>query len=123
MVIERRVNVPNVWVFMLSLLFLAPVGFMGCEKKQKPPPKQPPPVVTVEKVVLQTVPVYLNYVATTQSVKTVDVRARVEGFLEERRFVEGDDVKKGILYSSSKRPLTRPLWSEAWPNWPRTRRR
>lgn len=70
----------------------------GCKKEAKdPPPKPPPPRVTVEKVALETVPVYLSYVATTAPLKSVDIRARVEGFLEKRMFVEGADVKKGDL--------------------------
>jgi len=82
----------------------------GCEKKQKASPQTPPPEVTVEKVALQTVPVHLNYVATTDSVKTVDIRARVEGFLEERRFVEGADVKKGaVIFVIEKAPYQAEL--------------
>ncbi len=84
-------------IFLTALSLLTAFLFWGCKKEQKQPPKPPPPTVTVEKVVLQTVPVHLNYVATTESVRVVDIRARVEGFLEERRFVEGADVKKGDL--------------------------
>jgi RND family efflux transporter MFP subunit len=82
---------PNLLMLLCSLFFL----FWGCKKENRKPPQAPPPEVTVEKVALQTVPVHLNYVATTDSVKTVDIRARVEGFLEKRIFVEGADVKKG----------------------------
>ena len=81
----------------IALLLLLPICFPGCKKKQEEAPKPPPTEVTVEKVVLRTVPVHLNFVATTESVKTVDIRARVEGFLEKRLFIEGDDVKKGDL--------------------------
>ena len=64
---NRRIRSLNRWVessllMLLCSLFLL---FGGCEKKQKAPPQSPPPEVTVEKVVLQTVPVHLNYVATT----------------------------------------------------------
>ena len=69
----------------------------GCKKKEKAAPKPKPPKVTVTKVVLKTVPVHLNYVGSVESVKTVDIRARVEGFLEQRRFKEGADVRKGDL--------------------------
>ncbi|MFH1830523.1 MAG: efflux RND transporter periplasmic adaptor subunit [Pseudomonadota bacterium] len=55
------------------------------------------PIVTVTQVKKQTVPVYLNYVGNTAAKEIVDIRARVEGFLIERAFVEGDDVKKGDL--------------------------
>ena len=97
---------PNLLMLLCSLFLL--VG--GCKKENKNPPKAPPPEVTVEKVVLQTVPVHLNYVATTDSVKTVDIRARVEGFLEERRFVEGADVKNGdIVFVIEKAPYQAEL--------------
>ena len=87
------------WAGAATVALLLPllVFFPGCKEKQKQTPKPPPTEVTVEKVVLKTVPVHLNYVATTESVKTVDIRARVEGFLEKRMFIEGDDVKKGDL--------------------------
>ncbi len=55
------------------------------------------PVVMITSVKKQTVPYYLNYVGNTVAIKTVDMRARVEGFLIQRSFVEGDDVKKGDL--------------------------
>lgn len=102
----------NRWVkpSLLTLLCSLFLLFGGCEKKQKAPPAAAPPEVTVEKVVLQTVPVHLDYVATTKSVKTVDIRARVEGFLEERRFVEGADVKKGdIIFVIEKAPYQAEL--------------
>ena len=96
---NRRIRSLHRWIepnrlMLLCLLFLL---FWGCKKESKNPPKPPPPEVSVEKVALQTVPVHLNYVATTDSVKTVDIRARVEGFLEKRMFVEGADVKKGDI--------------------------
>lgn len=53
--------------------------------------------VTAVEVTEETVPVYLNYVGTTSSVRLVDIRARVEGFLVERAFIEGDFVKEGDL--------------------------
>ena len=40
---------------------------------------------------------YLEYTGTTQAVESVDIRARVKGFLKERHFKEGSDVKKGQL--------------------------
>jgi len=109
---NRRIRSLSRWVepnllMLLCLLFLL-VG--GCEKKQKSPPQASPPEVTVEKVALQTVPVHLNYVATTDSVKTVDIRARVEGFLEKRGFVEGADVKKGaVVFVIEKAPYQAEL--------------
>jgi len=95
----------------LVVVLVAGICFMlGCKKKQKQAPKPPPPTVTVEKVALETVPVHLTYVANTESVKVVDIRARVEGFLEARRFVEGADVKKGdVVFVIEKAPYEAAL--------------
>jgi len=101
---------PTTIIFFTACAFFAGSGLWGCKKEKKQAAAPPPPNVTVEKVVLQTVPVHLKYVATTESIKTVDIRARVEGFLEERRFVEGADVKKGdIIFVIEKAPYEAEL--------------
>lgn len=110
MAVKPKTRQLKAWIFLLVFSLLASGFLMGCKKEQKSNRKQPPPVVTVEKVALQTVPVHLKYVATTESVKTVDIRARVEGFLEERRFVEGADVKKGdVVFVIEKAPYEAAL--------------
>ena len=76
------------------LVFASTVG-PGCKGKQKATQKSPQPAVTVAEAIQQTVPVYLNYLGATDAVKSVDLRARVEGFLQKRFFTEGTDVKKG----------------------------
>ena len=84
--------------------------FGGCREKQKAPPASAPPEVTVTSVVLKTVPVRINYVSTTESVMKEEIRARVEGFLEERRFKEGDDIKKGdLVYVIERAPFQAEL--------------
>lgn len=68
------------------------------------------PTVTVAKVRKERVPVYLNFVSNTVSKKVVDIRARVEGFLQSRSFTEGDDVEQGqLLYVIDKRPFEAAL--------------
>ena len=69
-----------------------------------------PPPVTVTKVEKKTVPLYLNYVGNTATVKDVDIRARVEGFLLKRNFKEGDDVRKGrLMYVIDEKPFRAAL--------------
>jgi len=64
----------------------------------------------VFKALQQTVPVYLDYIGSTESVRSVDIRARVEGFLDTRNFVEGDDVKQGeVVYVIDRRPFEAAL--------------
>jgi RND family efflux transporter MFP subunit len=57
----------------------------------------PPPAVLVAPVVAETVPIYGEYVARTEARQTVEIRARVEGFLEKVLFKEGSQVTAGQL--------------------------
>ncbi len=57
----------------------------------------PPPEVGVMKTVAQPVTVYEEYVAQTEAVDTVEIRARVGGILERQAYVDGAKVKKDEL--------------------------
>ena len=57
----------------------------------------PPPQVTVIHPVRQMVVDYLEYTGNTQAINTVQLQARVQGFLEKVFFKDGDVVKKGQL--------------------------
>lgn len=110
MAVSLRIRKPITIIFFAACAFFTAVALSGCKKEKKQAYTPPPPAVSVEEVVLQTVPVHLKYVATTESIKTVDIRARVEGFLEERRFVEGADVNKGdIIFVIEKAPYEAEL--------------
>ena len=65
----------------------------GC--KEKPPVPPPPPTVTVAQPVQRTVTDYLELTGNTQAVKTVQLVARVPGYLEKVFFQDGQVVKKG----------------------------
>jgi membrane fusion protein (multidrug efflux system) len=54
----------------------------------------PPPPVTLGTVEIKTIDVAYEYVGITQASKTVEVRARVQGFLETRDFLDGAYVKE-----------------------------
>ena len=61
----------------------------GCEPpNQYAPP--PPPTVTVSPPVRKEVIEYLEFTGTTEAVETVEIRARVKGFLEKIEFEEED---------------------------------
>lgn len=62
---------------------------------QGPPGQRPTPKVTVAATETKTVPVQYEYVGLTAPSKTVEVRARIQGFLDSRDFQEGTYVKKG----------------------------
>lgn len=57
-------------------------------------PGGPVPVETVA-IAPRTVPLRPEYLGQTEASQTVDIRARVRGFLQERAFEEGQHVKKG----------------------------
>jgi RND family efflux transporter MFP subunit len=81
------------------MLVLFAVILVGCERQRAAHemPAPPPPSVTVAAVTQQSIPVYLDYVGSTMALRSVDIRARVEGFLQKRAFTEGADVKEGDL--------------------------
>lgn len=57
-----------------------------------------------------TVPVLIETIGRTAAANSVEVRARVNGVIEERPFVEGTDVKKGdALFVIDQRPLQAAL--------------
>jgi len=65
----------------------------------------PPPLVTVVAVTEQDVNPPTEYVGHMEAVQTVDLRARIQGFLEQVKFKEGSDVHAGdLLYVIEKAP-------------------
>ncbi len=69
---------------------------VGCKEKNTfvPPP---PPKVTVAEPVQKPVTDYLDFTGNTQAIYTVQLPARVEGYLVGVHFQDGADVKKGDL--------------------------
>jgi RND family efflux transporter MFP subunit len=71
----------------------------GCDRGDAKASKQasamPPPTVIVVEVPQRTVNVSADFVARTEAVPTVEIRARVSGVLEKVRFREGSEVKQG----------------------------
>src|ERR1700719_3297615 len=53
--------------------------------------------VPVASVIKRTVPVYLDYVGTTQAIRIVTLQAQVTGYLAEQAAPDGADVKQGEL--------------------------
>ena len=96
-------------IFLCVMLFGGLVGiFSGCgEKKEtkKTGAPAPAPAVVVATVLEKTVPVSLDLVARIEAKETVELRARVTGFLEKQLFQEGREVKKDqVLYIIDRKP-------------------
>lgn len=72
----------------------------GCRPAAGPPPAPPPPAVTVSNPIMQSVQGYFEYNGYLDAIETVQVKARVKGYLEKVHFVDGTDVVKGApLYT------------------------
>lgn len=80
-------------VLLICLMLLFPEG---CTKKQAPH-AFPTPKVTVSRPECRDVVDYQEISGNTQAVNTVQLTARVEGYLEGVYFKDGDLVKKGQL--------------------------
>jgi RND family efflux transporter MFP subunit len=90
---------------LLPLLALA-TSVASCGQGQQPQAGPPPPAVTVAKPVQRTVTDYDEYVGRFSAVDSVEVRARVSGYLEGVHFKDGQLVKQGdLLFTIDKRPF------------------
>lgn len=98
---RRLTNVRILWILPI---FLAPLSFSGCERKTEfvaPPPM----AVTVARPVQQAVTDYAEYTGVVDAAESVEIRARVEGYLESVRFKPGARVKQGdLLFVIDPRP-------------------
>jgi RND family efflux transporter MFP subunit len=83
---------------------VASCGQGEAQKKAGGPP--PAPTVIVAQPVQRTVSDFDEYVGRFAAVSTVDVRARVSGYLDSVHFKDGQMVKKGdLLFTIDKRPF------------------
>jgi RND family efflux transporter MFP subunit len=88
------------------LLFACP-ALLGCGSSQAQPGLTPPPTpeVLVSLPVTREVTDYVDFPGRIEAVNSVEVRARVTGYLEKVHFKEGEDVKQGdILFEIDPRP-------------------
>jgi membrane fusion protein, multidrug efflux system len=92
----------------LALCGLTALALSGCGKKEAP--AGAPPEVYVADVVQKDVPVYTELVGQTKGSQDVEIRARVEGYLDRVAFTEGSYVRKGeLLYQIDPKPLEAAL--------------
>ncbi|QWF71499.1 efflux RND transporter periplasmic adaptor subunit [Methylomonas paludis] len=77
-----------------GLLLAALVFGWGCEEKNAYVPP-PPPQVTVSRPMRRQISDHLEFTGNTQAFKSVQLVARVQGYLEKVLFHDGDQVRKG----------------------------
>jgi RND family efflux transporter MFP subunit len=83
---------------------------VGCEKPEVKVADVKPPVVIVAAPVTREVTDYEDFPGRTDAVHTVEVRARVTGYLDKVLFKDGDEVKKDdLLFVIDPRPYKADL--------------
>ena len=85
---RHRLRIGRAAIATLVVALLA-----GCEQNTFVPP--PPPKVDVAQPVQRTITRYLEATGNTAPIKTVDLVARVQGFLQSIDYQDGDFVKEG----------------------------
>lgn len=86
------------------ICFLLILTCAGCQKPVKPP--KPPVPVSAIRVAAKTIPADFEYVGVGESSHIVQIRARVEGYLQSINYKEGALVKKGdLMFVIDQRPF------------------
>ena len=74
--------------------FFVIASVAGCEKGEKAGPPGPP-VIEVVDVIQKDVPIYKEWIGTTDGFVNATIRAQVQGYLIKQNYKEGDFVKTG----------------------------
>jgi membrane fusion protein, multidrug efflux system len=95
----------NAYLWLALVAILASLVAAGCGASTNAAPSLPPPSVSVIEVKAENVPIYTEYAAQTFARDMVEVRGRVDGYVEKRLFQVGSTVKAGQpLYVLDLRP-------------------
>src|SRR5438045_2562581 len=99
------------FVLGVFLALVISVVAPGCEQaKPAAAPAPPPPEVVVTEVVQREVPIYSEWLGTTDGSVNAQIRARVQGYLQSRDYREGTLVKSGdLLFTIDARPYQAAL--------------
>ncbi|MEM5315311.1 efflux RND transporter periplasmic adaptor subunit [Paraburkholderia sp. JHI869] len=86
------------------------VGVAACHDNKPAAETRPAANVDVINVALRDVPVVFEYVGQTESSQQVEIRARVNGFLEKRVYTEGSLVHAGdVMFVMDRKPFEAAL--------------
>ena len=111
-------------ILFLFLAIILSNALSGCGNKSDKEYSRPAIPVTVMTVTPRDVPIDIEFVGTTESSHQVEIRARVEGFLEKKTYEEGGRVRAGqTLFQIDRRPFeaalqqARGALAQRRPNW------
>ncbi len=93
-----------------ALMFALATLVASCGEGQKQAGTPPPPAVTVAQPIKRTITDFDEYVGRFTAINSVEVRARVSGYLDGVHFKDGQVVKQGdLLFTIDKRPFQNTL--------------
>jgi multidrug efflux system membrane fusion protein len=103
---QIRKSLSSLVVLRRAAVALALATLVASCGESQPPAAPPPPAVTVAAPVKRTVSDFDEYVGRFVAVDSVEVRARVSGYLDGVHFKDGQTVKQGdLLFTIDKRPF------------------
>jgi membrane fusion protein, multidrug efflux system len=90
-------------------LAIAAAVLPGCQEKHEAP-AAPPPDVLVAPVEQKDVPIYSEWVGTTDGSINAQIRARVQGYLQAQKYTEGSLARAGdLMFTIDPRPYQAAL--------------
>ena len=90
------------------MALIAAISLSACDKPHAV--TLPPPIVEVMEIGTSVVPITTTLIGQLDSPQNVEVRARVEGFIDEARFTEGVEIQQGeILFELDPKPYLERL--------------
>jgi RND family efflux transporter MFP subunit len=92
------------WCCLLSLT-VASLGSSGCSRAEAKKDEAKPSEVDIDHPYEQNVTEHQEFTGQTMAVETIEIRARVSGYLEKNSFRDGDLVRAGdLLFQIDERP-------------------
>ena len=100
----------QMFLFWMGSVALCAACFSGCKPKAPVNSDAGPPGVSVSQPIQRDVTDYVEFVGRTESPNSIEIRARVTGYLMGMPFREGDTVKAGdLLFQIDDRPYKAEL--------------
>jgi RND family efflux transporter MFP subunit len=90
---------------MRQLAFIVALALAACDQAPSQPAAPPPPAVTVAKPVVKQIVEYDEFTGRFDAIESVEIRARVNGYLESVHFRDGEIVQRDdLLFVIDPRP-------------------
>ena len=100
-----KIALSSIVFFFTVLLAVTNIACSSKANDAKGPPQMPPAPVSVIDAKTENVPIYNEYSAQTFARDMVDIRGRVDGYIDQRLFQVGAEVRAGQpLYTLDRRP-------------------